>query len=40
MKKIVVDMQNFLFADSIAAAFKNSSYDIDVVRAETPQDTV
>lgn len=24
MKKIVVDMQNFLFADSIATAFKNS----------------
>ena len=40
MKKIVVDIQNFLFADSIAAAFKNSNYDIDVVRAETPQDTV
>ena len=40
MKKIVVDMQNFLFADSIAAAFRNSDYDIDVVRAETPQDTV
>ena len=40
MKKIVVDMQNFLFADSIAAAFRNSNYDIDVVRAETPQDTV
>ena len=40
MKKIVVDMQNFLFADSIAAAFKNSNYDIDVVRAENPQDTV
>ena len=40
MKKIVVDMQNFLFGDSIAAAFKNSKYDIDVVRAETPQDTV
>ena len=40
MKKIVVDMQNFLFADSIAAAFKNSNYDIDVIRAETPQDTV
>ena len=40
MKKIVVDMQNFLFADSIAAAFKNSDYDIAVVRAETPQDTV
>ena len=40
MKKIVVDMQNFLFADSIATTFKNSDYDIDVVRAETPQDTV
>ena len=40
MTKIVVDMQNFLFADSIATAFRNSNYDIDVVRAETPQDTV
>ena len=40
MKKIVVDMQNFLFGDSIAAAFKNSNYDIDVIRAETPQDTI
>ena len=40
MKKIVVDMQNFLFGDSIAAAFKNSNYDIDVIRAETPQNTV
>lgn len=38
MKKIVVNIQNFLFADSIAAAFKNSDYDIDVVRAETPND--
>ncbi len=28
MKKIVVDMQNFLFGDSIAAAFKNSNYDM------------
>ena len=40
MKKIVVDMQNFLFGDSIAAAFKNSNYDIDVVRAESPKDTL
>ena len=40
MKKIVVDLQNYLFADFIAVAFKNSNYDIDVVRAETPQDTV
>lgn len=28
MQKIVVDIQNFLFADSIAAAFRNSDYDI------------
>ncbi len=40
MKKIVVDMQNFLFGDSVSAAFKNSDYDIDVVRAESPKDTV
>ena len=40
MQKIVVDIQNFLFADSIAAAFRNSDYDIDVVRVETPNDTV
>ena len=40
MKKIVVDMQNFLFGDSIATAFRNSDYDISVVRAESPQDTV
>ena len=40
MQKIVVDMQNYLFADSVAAAFKNSDYDIDVVRAEFPMNTV
>lgn len=40
MNKIVVDMQNFLFGDSVAAAFKNLDYDIDVVRAESPKDRV
>ena len=40
MQKIVVDMQNYLFADSVAAAFKNSDHDIDVVRAESPMNTV
>ena len=40
MQKIVVDMQNYLFADSVAAAFKNSDYGIDVVRAESPMNTV
>ena len=40
MRKIVVDMRNFLFADALAGAFKNSLYDIDVIRTETPRDTV
>lgn len=40
MRKIVVDMQNFLFADSIATAFRNSDYEIDVIRTESPKDTV
>ena len=35
MRKIVVDMQNFLFADSVASAFKKSDYEIDVVRTES-----
>lgn len=40
MRKIVVDMQNYLFADAVAGAFQNSAYDIDVIRTETPRDTV
>ena len=40
MRKIVLDMQSYLFADVVAAAFKNSDYDVDVIRAETPKDTV
>ena len=40
MRKIVIDMQNYLFADAVASAFKNSEYDIDVIRAESPQDMV
>ncbi len=40
MQKIVVDMQNFLFADAAATAFEKSDYDIGVVRAESPKDTV
>ena len=40
MRKIVVDMQNFLFADSVATAFKKSDYEIDVVRTESSKDTV
>ena len=40
MRKIVVDMQNFLFADSVATAFRRSDYDIDVIRPESPKDTL
>ena len=40
MRKIVIDMQNYLFADAVATAFKNSDYDIEVIRAESPRDTV
>ena len=40
MRKIVIDMQNYLFADAVAAAFKSSDYDIEVIRAESPRDTV
>ena len=27
MRKIVIDMQNYLFADAVATSFKNSDYD-------------
>ena len=40
MRKIEVDMQNFLFADSVATAFRSSGYDIDVIRTESPKDTL
>ena len=40
MRKIVVDMQNFLFDDSVATAFRSSDYDIDVIRTESPKDTL
>ena len=40
MRKIVVDMQNFLFADSVATAFRSSDYDIDVICTESPKDTL
>ena len=40
MRKIVVDMQNFLFADSVATAFKKSDYEIDGVRSESSKVSV
>lgn len=29
MRKIVIDMQNYLFADAVATAFKSSDYYMD-----------
>lgn len=39
MRRIVVDMQNYLFADAVALALKNSDSDFDVHMSEKPEDT-
>ena len=40
MRRIVVDMQNYLFTDAIAQALKNEDSDFDVRRSESPDKTV
>lgn len=40
MRRVVIDMQNYLFADAIALALKNADSDFDVRRSETPENTV
>ena len=40
MRRIVVDMQNFLFADAIAQTLRGSDSDFDVRRSESPAKTV
>lgn len=39
MRRIVVDMQNYLFADAIGQALKNADSDFDVRRSEGPEKT-
>ena len=39
MRRVVVDMQNFLFADAIARALKSADSDFDVRRSESPDQT-
>ena len=39
MRRVVVDMQNFLFADAIARALKSADSDFDVRRSESPAQT-
>ena len=36
MRRIVVDMQNFLFADAIAQTLRSTDSDFDVRRSESP----
>ena len=40
MRRIVVDMQNFLFADAIARTLRSTDSDFDVRRSESPAKTV
>lgn len=40
MRRVVIDMQNYLFADAIALALKNADYDFYVCRSENPENTV
>ena len=39
MRRVVIDMQNYLFADAIALALKNADSDFDVRRSENPENT-
>ena len=39
MRRVVVDMQNFLFADAVARALKSADSDFDVRRSESPDQT-
>lgn len=39
MRRVVVDMQNYLFADAIAQALKRADSDFDVLMSESPDKT-
>ena len=39
MRRIVVDMQNYLFADAIVQALKRADSDFDVRMSESPDKT-
>lgn len=40
MRRVIVDMQNYLFTDAIAQALKKEDSDFDVYRSESPEKTV
>ena len=39
MRRIVVDMQNYLFTDAIARTLRSADSDFDVRRSENPEKT-
>ena len=39
MRRVVVDLQNYLFADAVAQALENADSDFDVRRSEGPEKT-
>ena len=39
MRRIVVDMQNYLFADAVALALTNSDSDFDIHMSDNPDNT-
>ena len=39
MRRVVIDMQNYLFADAIASALTHADSDFDVRRSEKPENT-
>lgn len=40
MRRVVVDMQNILFADAVAMALRNFDSDFDVCCSESPEKTL
>lgn len=40
MRRVVVDMQNVLFADAIATALRNFDSDFEVYQSESPKTTL
>lgn len=39
MRRVVVDMQNVLFADAVAAALRKFDSDFDVAQSDSPEST-
>ena len=40
MRRIVINMQSYLFGDALAGILRNAEFDFDVYKAEKPEDVV